>query len=123
MNAGYEKYVKNSIIHIPKEKGVIMLVDGLLKYYNIAQKAFDEDDVTKVNDNLIRAQEILGELMASLNLEAGEWAENLFAVYSYAKKRLGEANIYKNKEVLDEVYPVLVEINTLWHEVYEKLNG
>lgn len=121
MNKGYDKYVKNSVVHTPKEKLVILLVDGLVKNYKIALKAFDGNDIEAINNSLVKAQAILGELMASLDRSAGKWAEDLYSVYSYVKSRLFQANIHKDKGILEEVGPIIEEISETWHEIYKKV--
>jgi flagellar protein FliS len=105
-------------------KLILMLYDGAIKYINLAvekldnkHKAYDE-----VSNHIIRAQDIVTELMVSINFEkGGEIAKNLFSLYMYMNRRLLEANIKKNSAVLEEIKKLLVELRSAWAEIANKV--
>ena len=61
----------------------------------IAQKAIEEKDVQKAHDSIIRAQDILNEFKATLDMRY-EISHNLNLLYDYFLDRLIEANIRKD---------------------------
>ena len=60
--------------------------------------------------------------MITLDTEkGGVWAENLKSIYAFIIDRLSRCNIEKNEAILDEVFPVVQEVNDMWQEVYKKV--
>jgi flagellar protein FliS len=61
------------------------------------------------------AVELVNELHASLNFEAGgQIAANLGDLYDYSARRLLQASLENKPEVLDEVSTLLREIRGAW---------
>ncbi len=96
---------------------VIMLYRGAINYLTLAEAAIARRDVEGAHLQFVRAQEIVAELMGTLNLDAGEVAVNLSRVYDYAQRRLIEANIRKDPVLSKEVRGILVELLTAWCEL------
>jgi len=82
-----------------------------------AEEAVRERDVPRAHAWLVYAQEIVSELMASVNLEAGELAHRLWAIYDYAQRRLIEANVRKDAAVVAEVRGLLASLLEAWEQV------
>lgn len=117
---GYNAYKTNSVNYASKEQLLLMLVDGASKYSKMAKMALDEKNVSKAHTNLTKTQDIFVELMASLDRSAGDWASQIFNVYEFINYKLGQANMKKDVNELNEVLPLIDEIRDLWHEVYER---
>jgi len=117
---GYNVYKNNSINYASKEQLLLMLVEGAVKFCKIARQAIIDEDIKKANDSLIRTQEIFSELMVSLDTKAGEWAVQLLMVYDFIKQKLIEANMTKNLEIVDEILPLIEDINETWKEAYKR---
>lgn len=121
MNAnGYNVYKNNTVNYASKEQLLLMLVEGAVKFCKIARQAIVDKDIKKANDSLIRTQEIFSELMVSLDTTQGDWAVQLYDVYAFIKQRLFEANIKKSLEIVDEVLPLVEDINETWKEAYKR---
>jgi flagellar protein FliS len=73
-----------------------------------------------VNNHLIRAQEIVNELRASLNMKAGDVAENLDRLYEYIQHRLMMANIRKEKSFVNECIRMMSDLRNTWKELFDK---
>lgn len=117
---GYNVYKNNSVNYASKDQLLLMLTEGAVKFSKIGRQAILEKNISKAHDSLIKTQDIFTELMVSLDQSSGEWAENLFRVYEFIKSKLVEANMQKNIEIIDEIIPLIEDINNMWHEVYEK---
>ncbi|MDR3593981.1 flagellar export chaperone FliS [Clostridium sp.] len=115
---GYNVYKNNAVNYASKEQLLLMLVEGAVKFCKIGRQAIIDKDIKKANDALIRTQDIFSELMISLDTSAGDWAVQLLRVYEFIKKRLIEANLTKNLEIVDEVLPLIEDINETWKEAY-----
>lgn len=64
--------------------------------------------------NIEKAQEIVGELMSSLDMQAGEVAANLFKLYEFITYRLVTARIGSRADDLDIVLEVLATLEDAW---------
>lgn len=116
---GYNVYKNNSVNYASKEQLLLMLVEGAVKFCKIARQAIVDKDMKKANDALIRTQDIFSELMVSLDTTAGDWAVQLFRVYDFIKVRLIEANMTKNLEIIEEILPLIEDVNETWQEAYK----
>ncbi|MFZ5945229.1 MAG: flagellar export chaperone FliS, partial [Bacillota bacterium] len=65
----YAQYKQQSVNTATPEKLLLMLLDGAVKFSGQARRALEEKDVEKANYYLIRCQDIVLELMGSLNME------------------------------------------------------
>lgn len=117
---GYNVYKNNSVNYASKEQLLLMLVEGAVKYAKISRQAIVDKDIPKANESLKRTQGIFSELMISLDKNKGDWTEDLYKVYDFIKQKLFEANMKKSVEIMDEIIPLIEDINNMWHEAYEK---
>lgn len=119
-NNAYNAYKNNSVNYASKEQLLLMLVDGAVKYAKIARQAILEKDITKSHSNLIRTQDIFYELMATLDVrQAGDWGQQLMNIYDFIVRRLTDANIKKDINIIDEVLPIIEDIRDTWNEAYK----
>lgn len=117
----YEIYKDTEVQTADQGKLIIMLYDGAIRFLNIAINNMDFRKYDIVNNNIIKAQDIITELMLSLNMEqGGEIAQNLFNIYAYMKKRLLEGNIGKDPKILQEVLRHLTNLRSAWEEAIRK---
>ena len=74
--------------------------------------------IEKISNRILKAQEIITELMASLDMEAGgEIARNLFSLYGYFNQQLVQANMDKRPEGILSVKEMMEELRLAWVEV------
>ena len=71
------------------------------------------------HDSIIRTQDIFTELNVTLDTSAGEWAKQMFNIYSFINDRLFQANIKKDEAIMDEVIPLIEELRNIWNEAYK----
>ena len=119
-------YRANSVLTASPGQLVLMLYDGALKAMGVAREAFARppEDVRRIeviNTQLIKAQNIIRELQASLNHEAGgEFSKTMERLYDYYVRRLTEANLRKQEEPVIEVERLLREVRDAWAEMLRK---
>ncbi|HEV7928072.1 MAG TPA: flagellar export chaperone FliS [Verrucomicrobiae bacterium] len=104
---------------------VLMLYDGALRFLDKAQAGFEYEDPKHfnetINNNILRAQAIIHELNASLDMKAGaEVASNFRSLYNYFYRRLTEANHTKQKAPLEEVISHIRELRDSWAEMLRR---
>ena len=98
---------------------VLMLYEGAIRFLERAQAGFRlEDPVefnTTINDNILRAQDIVRELDFSLNVEqGGELAIQLRRLYDYFDRLLLEANLRKDPAGIKEVISRITVLRDAW---------
>jgi flagellar protein FliS len=101
---------------------VLMLFDGALRYLDKALVGFDLDDPLDsnlaINNNILKAQEIIRELNMSLNLEqGGEFATTMRRLYNYYDLQLSQSNLKKDPAGVQLVIRLLSVIRGAWAEM------
>ena len=116
-----EAYKDTEILTANQGKLIVMLYEGAIRFLRIALENMTHRTYDVVNTNVIKAQEIITELMLSLNMdEGGEIAQNLLNLYAYMKKRLLEGNINKDPAVLEEIVGLLEQLKGAWEDAAHK---
>ena len=101
---------------------VLMLFDGALRFLDKALVGFDLDAPLEsnlaINNNILKAQEILRELNMSLNMElGGEFAATMRRLYNYYDLQLSQSNLKKDPAGVQLVIRLLSVIRGAWAEM------
>ncbi|MGV3665329.1 MAG: flagellar export chaperone FliS [Leptospira bouyouniensis] len=119
--SAYNEYKANEISTVSQIKLIVMLFDGAIRFLGVAKDNMTPRKYDVVNNNIIKTQDIITELLLSLNMEEGkEVANNLLSLYIYLKKRLLEANMRKDKAIIDECIKILGELKNSWEDLEKK---
>jgi len=114
----YNQYKETQITTANQGKLIVMLYDGAIKFLNIAVENMNPKTYDIVNSNIIKTQDIITELLISLNMkDGGEISKSLFSLYMFFKKQLLEANIKKDPEVIKNVIKMLKELRDAWDKI------
>lgn len=119
---GYAAYANNKVMTASPAELTLMLYEGAIKFCNIAMDAIEKKDIAKAHTNIIKVENIIDEFMATLNHKYPV-AKDFENVYTYLKQRLVEANIKKDKEIMEEVTEHLRTMRDTWKEVMKKAGG
>ena len=121
-NGNYQNaYKKASVNTLDQNKLIIMLYDGAIKNASFAVEHMKSGEIEKVHNCLIKAKNIVTELMATLNMEkGGDVAKNLQSLYSYMFSQLIEANMEKKTQPIVVVIELLKELRVAWVEINKK---
>ncbi|MBQ8526950.1 MAG: flagellar export chaperone FliS [Lachnospiraceae bacterium] len=117
--AQYAQYNTNKIMTASPAELTLMLYDGAIKFCNMAIMGLEQKDLQKANDNIKKVQRIIDEFRATLDMKYPV-AEDFDRVYKYLLSRLLEANIKKDKEILEEVNEHLRSMRDTWKEVMKR---
>jgi flagellar protein FliS len=117
-----KSYKAQSVQTASPGKLVLMLFDGYLRFTTAAVNSFEESDLTKknegINNNLIKAQNIVTELQSSLDMSVpGELPGTLYRLYDYVLHQLQQANLQKKPEPIAEADKVIAELREAWAEM------
>lgn len=112
----YEQYSNNKIMTASPAELTLMLYEGAIKFCNIAIMGIEQKDVEKAHKNIVKTEKIIGYLRETLDMKY-QVAQDFENVYVYLARRLVEANIKKDKEILEEVCEHLRSVRDTWKEV------
>ncbi|MDD6572481.1 MAG: flagellar export chaperone FliS [Thermoflexaceae bacterium] len=115
-NQGYTAYANNKIMTASPAELTLMLYEGAIKFCNIAVMAIEEKNMEKAHNNIMKVERIIEEFQATLDHKYPV-AKDFDSVYSYLMVRLQEANVKKDKEILEEVLKHLRTMRDTWKEV------
>ncbi|MFL1994961.1 flagellar export chaperone FliS [Lysinibacillus irui] len=114
--SAHNAYKQNSVTTASPGELTLMLYNGCLKFLNKAKLAIHDKNVQEKNISLQKAQAIISELRATLNMEI-EISKNMMALYEYMNYRLVEANIRNDITIIEEVEGLVTEFRDTWKEV------
>ena len=118
-NRGYDAYAKNKILTASPAELTLMLYEGAIKFCNIAIAAIEEKNVETAHNNITKVENIIAEFLSTLDHKYPV-AKDFENVYNYLMERLLEANLKKDKEILEEVLTHLRTMRDTWKEVMEQ---
>ncbi|MBP9001657.1 flagellar export chaperone FliS [Lacrimispora saccharolytica] len=113
---GYAQYNNSKILTASPAELTLMLYDGAIKFANIAVMGMEQNDIQKAHNNIIRVQRIIEEFRNTLDRKYPV-AEDFDRIYVYLLKRLYEANVKKDKEIMEEVLTHLRSMRDTWIQV------
>lgn len=116
---GYAAYANNKILTATPGELVLMLYEGAIKFCNLAIDAIEKGEIEKAHTNIVKVENIILEFQTTLNHKYPV-AEDFEKVYTYLQQRLTEANIKKDKEIMNEVLGHLRGMRDTWKEVMKR---
>jgi flagellar protein FliS len=108
---------------------IIMLYDEAVKQLDHglelmaanARGRRDPGKIEQIGKAIVKTQEIITELMVSLDFEqGGEIAKNLFALYSWFNQELLEANIAQDIRRITVIRNMVSELRSAWTAIAAK---
>jgi len=115
---GVETYKETTVTTQNKGKLVVMLYDGAIKFLKLAIKEIEAKNPEAKGKYISKAIDILYELNAVLDMEAGgEVAMNLRKLYLFMGRHLTQANIKQDIGKIEEVIKLLEELNQSWKAI------
>ena len=116
---GIQSYVKTNISTSDPVKLVIMCYEGAIDSLKLAKEKIKEEDYEKKAKAIIKAQDIIDELLCSLDFEkGGTIAGNLSSLYNYMLRRILHGDVNKDTGAIDEVIGMLSELLSAWQTIY-----
>lgn len=117
----FEQYQRNKILTASPAELTLMLYEGAIKFCNIAIIAIEHNEIEKAHVNIKKTQRIIEEFRNTLDHKY-DVAEDFDRIYVYVLQRLFEANMKKDKTVLEEVNMHLRSLRDTWKEVMKRCN-
>ena len=99
---------------------IVMLYDAAIRNIGAAEEMLGQgvQGFEEVSRRVIKVQDIVTELMVSLDFErGGELAGSLFSIYMFVNRQLLDANIRKDVEPLQNARRLLSELRDAWSTI------
>ena len=115
----YAQYNNSKILTASPAELTLMLYEGAIKFCNIAIIAVENKDIEKASNHIIKTERIIDYFRQTLDMSYPV-AQDFDRVYEYLGRRLVEANLKKDKEILEEVNTHLHTMRDTWKEVMKQ---
>lgn len=116
MTAQYAQYANNKVMMASPAELTLMLYEGAIKFCNIAIMGVEQNNIQKIHTNIVKTENIIHYLRDTLDMKYPV-AKDFENIYVYLLERLVEANIKKDKAILEEVCGHLRSVRDTWTEV------
>jgi len=118
---GIRDYRRTRVVTADPKRLVLMCYEGAMDNLKLVKQKLIEKDYEAKSKALIKAQDIINELLCSLDFEkGGSIAKNLDSLYNYMLRRIIHADVNKDVSALNQVLGMLNELKFAWEEVFYK---
>ena len=118
---GQHQYRKTQVNTVDRGRLIVLLYEGAINFLNKAETCLQEEDIAGASNLLNRAQDIIDELNAALNMElGGEISQNLRRLYLFMGDQLVQAKVRNSVGPIKEVVRMLSSLNQAWREAVTK---
>jgi flagellar protein FliS len=118
---GIQSYRRTNVITSDPGKLVLMCYEGIIDQLKIAKERYEANDYEAKCKALKKAEDILGELVCSLDFDkGGAIARNLESLYNYMTRRIILADVSRDLNAIDDVIWMLSELLSAWEDIFSK---
>jgi flagellar protein FliS len=126
---GLTAYKETRIKTASQGQLIIMLYDEAVRQLDLGLELLklntgekkDPGRIEPVNKAILKTQEIITELIVSLDFEqGGDISKNLFALYTWFNQELLEGNIAQDPHKVQNVRNMMDELRGAWNEVISR---
>lgn len=122
MKNPYNKYKAVSVQSASREKLLLMMYEGAIKFNKLAIYATEEKRIADRGINIGRAYDIVMELNNTLDHKVGgEISQNLEQLYMYITDLYTKANLEGRSEPLQEALKILETLYDGWQKAVEQI--
>jgi len=115
-------YLRTQILTASPHELRLMLYDGCLKFCRQGRVAIEKQDHEATYNSLMRAQKIVLELSTSLQRDVDQTlTDKMAALYTYAYRKLVDANMNRDLAALDEVIQLIAFERETWQMLMNKV--
>ncbi len=121
-NAAYKKYKETSITSASREKLLLMMYEGAIKFTKKAMQDLEQKNIPGKCENIGRAYDIILELNNTLDHKVGgDLAAQLEQLYMFMTEQLAKANIHNDMSALQSVLKLLETLYEGWKQAVDKI--
>lgn len=113
---GNNPYVRDSIETASPARLLVMLYDRLALDLERGEAACARGDVETAHATLVHAQEIVAELLSSLDVDVWEPGRHLAELYGFLDDQLCKANMTKDASIVASCRRIVAPLHAAWRE-------
>lgn len=122
MKNAYQKYKTTSVQSASREKIMLMLYEGAIRFTKLAIQAAEEKKIADRGTNIGRAYDIVLELNNTLDHKiGGEISKNLEQLYMFITDMYQQGNITGDPKYLRDALKILETLYDGWNKAIEQL--
>lgn len=110
-----QTYQSNQVTTATPADLTLMLYNGAIKFIKQTKSYIQDKNYVKAHESSLKVQNILYELMSTLNSDY-EISKEFLKLYEYMLQRTIEANMRKDLDILNEVEDLFVQFRDTWKE-------
>jgi flagellar secretion chaperone FliS len=110
------RYVSDSVETMSPARLLVALYDRLVLDLDRADAAIVANDIAGAHHALVHAQDIVSELLNTLDLDAWPAAAQLASVYEYVIEQLIKANVHKDGGIVAECREIIEPLRDAWRQ-------
>ena len=114
-----QQYNRSRILTASPAELTLLLYDGAIKFCNLAIVAIEKKDIPAAHTNIVKVEKIIEEFRSTLNRDYPV-AEDFDWVYCYLLKRLQDANVKKDIDIINEILEHLRSMRDTWKQVMQQ---
>ena len=118
---GYQQYKAQSVSTMTRGEMLLLLYDELIKRLKRAELAISEEDFESCDKAVIRCKEIVQYLNDTLD-KSYEISNDLYRMYEFFLYELSRLQASRNKQIIDELKPLVTELRDAFAEAEKKAN-
>lgn len=117
------RYLADTIATASPARLLVMLYDRLALDVTQGEAAIRNGDRATASDRLTHAQEIIGELLSTLDVTAWEGADGLASLYRFLLQELMQANIKQDAAKAGSCRELIEPLQEAWREAAMAVGG
>lgn len=119
-----QNYLQAEVQTATPQKLQLMLIEAVIKNVHRTKKAWVEERFEAAFESLALAQDIIAEILSSLNKEGNpDLAGKLASIYMFIFRCLTEGGMTHDQQKLDDALRVLNSERETWRQVCEKFGS
>ena len=100
-------------------KLIMLMYNKIDEELNKAKELIKIGKIEQKGNSIVKSQDIIMELLNSLDLDVGPIAKNLQALYLFLFKELNLINFKNDLEKLDKVIEIINSLKSAWEEIIQ----
>ena len=119
-----DRYLETDVMTATPQKRQLMLIEGVIRSIEQVRGHWQADEDEEASRCLIRAQQIITELLAALDHQVDpELSRRVAALYLFVFRALVDANLHRDERKLDGALRVLEPQREAWQGVCKELES
>ena len=114
-----QQYNRSRILTASPAELTLLLYDGAIKFCNLAIVAIEKKDIPAAHTNIVKVEKIIEEFRSTLNRDYPV-SEDIDRVYCYLLRRLQDANVKKDIDIINEILEHLRSMRDTWKQVMQQ---